>query len=203
MQIGARREMANYEIDEVPGGELSAFSGAEKVSVLDDNGVTRWVLASSLKTYVNTNPVQVLSGDPQSYMRLTKSGDQALAADTQEVLTWASADVDTEALFSIGQPTRGLAKSNATLVRVSCGVAVDNPSNGRVHVEILKNGVAFPGMPSERATSNSAPTYVSLISGPISCSPGDYFEVVVSCSSAVDVVDDDRTWFAVEVVEQS
>lgn len=194
--------MPNYEVQNVPGGELASLTGSEEMTIVDDTGVSRFVRPSTLKTFINTNPTVVPSGNPRSHMRLSKAGPQSITGGVLTALTWAQADVDTDSLFTIGTPTRLLAKSGATLVQINVNLELSNPSNNRVEVQVHKNGAAFPGMASLRVTSNSAPTYVNISTGVVGHQPGDYFEVLVNPGVNLDVVNSNNTWAAIQTIEE-
>lgn len=136
-----------------------------------------------------------------------KTANQALAASTPTALSWLEAGVagavDTDGFHSDAVDPSRLsvpAGSGIALVRLSGNLLESGGSN--ILAEITKNGATARGLPARQQGSGSADP-INLVSAPIEVIAGtDFFEMLVTLSSATSINFGDSTWFCIEEVEQ-
>ncbi|SOZ99438.1 exported hypothetical protein [Cupriavidus taiwanensis] len=116
---------------------------------------------------------------------LGKSSDQAISANTYNVLTnWTAGSFDTDSFYNGAQPTRITIPADlgiefvelTTVVGVKTGTGGTNTS---AWVGIRKNGATnYPGQIQVHGGSYDNPRFV-VPTGPIKVADGDYFEALI------------------------
>lgn len=133
--------------------------------------------------------------------RLGKDTTQAISKDTSTNLIWEVEEEDEGGWFDSGSNTRLTVPAGVTRIRLAACVDFDSAANQAV-VQITKNG-SLTGMPGNEAETGGGEV-VSVASGVMEVTPGDYFqvEVYVSATGGRDV-EVTQTFFSIEAVEFS
>lgn len=157
---------------------LTVSTGDTFSSSSSDNFTCLEVLPSSVKVAVVNRITSAFS----------------ISAATETAIDWNNELVDTDSWHDNStNPSRLTVPSGVSMVRLSCNVLV-GASGGDIRLHFFKNGAAM----TPDVTSETTGSVVSLISPPIPCSSGDYFEVKVTTTSATSVSVDNASWFAIE-----
>jgi hypothetical protein len=111
--------------------------------------------------------------------------------------SWNVEDYDLSAWHDPAtNPSRLTVPAGVSLVKV---LASNYETSSRHVLEIIKNGSSFPGKPRRNSGVNTK-LEVSVASGYLQVSPGDYFEVKVYDSPTTSITANVATWFAIEAV---
>jgi hypothetical protein len=140
---------------------------------------------------------------------VNKTGNQALSAGTDTVVTFDNEVYDPDARHDNStNNTRINAVSGDALVRLSAGLASAS-ATGQFILQMRKStggggAVAVIGMPRIE-TDTAGGDYVTGMSAPIafSSASSDYVEAMVFHTSAVNLLTSDHTWFCVERLPSS
>lgn len=128
---------------------------------------------------------------------ITKSSNQALSAGTNTDITWATEVYDLGGWFNVGTSAIDLTVPvGVSLVRVSAQF-LNETATGQAFGFIHRNGAAEHGLPQADHDTTGRDS-VNLVSAPIAVSAGDDFKVIGFHTSAVDILADNATWFAIE-----
>jgi hypothetical protein len=186
---------------------VGTLGGTEQFHLVDEDGNSRKVTLEELKTYVNTNPTIVPSSEPWRGARAYRTADLSIANNTTTVVTWQAEDLDTDAIWSGGAPTRMTVPASVTKVRVTANIRWAANATGPRFAFFLKNGVTFRGcgmsvIGADTSTGHSQ----NIVSAVIEVTAGDYFEVgVFQVSGGALNLDgltrQEHNWFQLEVVE--
>lgn len=183
------------------------FLGTDLIPVTR-SGVTYKAPASALKTFVNTDPSVVPSAVPfkGALVRRTSS----LTSVTWPLLIpWQEAVYDTDDFWAGAAPSRLTVPAGVTKVRLTASVSFEGLATaGSVFAQFFRNGASLsPGSGPTARQSNTgfSDNVLPLVSPVVNVTAGDYFEVraTVSMSGQDQILEDYRTWFALEVVEAS
>jgi hypothetical protein len=190
-------------------GDLTAagtLSGADLIEI-EQVGNSRKVTLAELKTFINTDPTIVPSSEPWRGARAYRTGDLPIANGTETVIAWQAEDVDTDAIWSAGAPTRMTVPPSVTKVRVTANVRWGSNGTGVRQVLLLRNGVSFRGgAMSLIGAATSTDHAQNITSSVIAVTPGDYFEVAVFQTSggALNIqglTRQNQNWCQMEIVE--
>lgn len=131
-----------------------------------------------------------------------RSTTQSFSAITYGVMSWDTADYDTDSIWSAGNPTRLTVPSGVTRVRLVANFEHSNTSN--VLIEFRKNqttaGAAtrYPGL-AATAVSATYNTWINLVSPVLTVTAGDWFDLGVNCNNAGSA-QIKSTWMAMEII---
>jgi hypothetical protein len=125
------------------------------------------------------------------------------------IVSWDQADRDTDGFWSAGDPTRLTVPAGVTKVRVRTSLRLTTGIFDGFLISMYKNGGYEPGMSIvnnrfvDTAGDNFANNEAQVFSDVLDVAEGDYFEARVTSTDASydSVQENDRTWFAIEVVE--
>lgn len=130
------------------------------------------------------------------YALLQLTGNIAVGGAAVNI-PWATTVADVGGWFNEGQPTRLTVPAGVRQVRVSCSATRSNTTTQWI-VSLNKNGAnTWPGAPAHENDTAGAET-ISITTGVIDVSAGDYFEMV--CFGTGSAATGDSTWFAIEEV---
>lgn len=134
------------------------------------------------------------------YCLVTKSTNQALAATTNTPVTFDTEVADVGGWHSLLSNTdRMTVPLGVNRVRLTACVEAASAINQLV-LAIWKNGsVAFSGAGS-RDNDTDGVEYQNVFTAVVSCTPGDYFQLIAYANTARDVVGGTLTWFSIEEV---
>lgn len=167
---------------------------------------SRFVPLSTLKTWVNTDPSIVPSSSPWRGCRVVRTSTQSVGNAAFDLMSWQTATVDTDGIFSVGAPTRLTVPTGVTRVRLSASVGWALNATGQRMVSLLKNGSIPEGSLAQNAPGlASLMSAVSSSSGSLAVTAGDYFELRVAQTSggSLNALETERTWFEMEILEAS
>lgn len=195
------------------GNEITSLDGAYGfyVVTVDSEGAplqSGFVTLDTLKTFINTDPSVVPSSNPWRGCRVSLTADQSIASGSSfSTVSWQTAEIDTDEIWSIGAPTRLTVPIGVTKVRVSINLLWALNGTGLRFVTTRMNGSTQPGAASTVAPgSSTSQSSISASSAVMEVSAGDYFELRVAqnSGSALNIqAPDGRTWFEMEIVEAS
>ena len=123
-------------------------------------------------------------------------------------LAWSSVSIDTDSIWSVGNPTRLTVPANVTRVQLtfSC-TSVLLPSEVTKLFSIRKNGETGKGVAAgwESGEDGDSEKSVCLVSPILDVIPGDYFEVFVSDTNegTASVYTHVSTYFCMQAVERT
>ena len=129
-------------------------------------------------------------------VRLTAT--EPVAARTDVAIPW---DAIVYTFWSAGNPTRLTVPAGVSNVRLKGNINWTLGGSGYRHIWVHKNGALFFGTAKESDAGDSG--VQSIATGVVNVMPGDYFELIArqTSGSTKNVVADELTWLAVEVVE--
>lgn len=200
--------MADKELGELGGGvpvDSANLVGSVQVYIVTADG-SRMTTLEELKTFFNTDPTVVPASEPFRGALAYRSSDVSLANSTPAQVSWNAESYDTDAIWSVGAPTRLTVPTGVTKVRLACVLSFPTNS-GVASASIIKNGdtgpSVFPGQGGTRVSSGSTAIRVEGHTAVISVTAGDYFEVRATHTfgSAQNLLA--NSWFAMEIVEAS
>lgn len=190
--------------------ELTAagtLGGTELFVITDGDGNSRKVTLATLKTFMNTDPTVVPSSEPFRGALAYRSSVLSVANNTGVAIAWNAEDYDTDAIWSVGAPTRLTVPTGVTMVRLNCTLMFPTATYGILSASIIKNGdtssTSYPGQGGLRVQNDSVSAFVRMggSTAVISVTGGDYFEVrAVQVSGAARDLDI-NSWFSMEIVE--
>ena len=147
----------------------------------------------------------LVPGDGRARFRL--SANQTITNNTLTILDWGVTDF--ELLGNDGTFWSGVNPSRITIlagygirrVRLRAAVRWGAGATGTRYIEILKNGLGYPGQAADRSPADSLAMYQSCETGILDVTDNDYFEVRVAHTQGtnLDVIADNQTWFQIEV----
>ena len=181
------------------------------IPVGTDQYDSRATTLGDLKTFVNTDPTVVPSSVPWRGCRVRLTSDDT-GVVTDSAISWDAASPNTDSIWAIGTPTRLTVPAGVTKVRLIWGLDYEPLSVvGSVNGYLRKNGssLAAPdaaARPNWRSGTTGFTTNTHMgISGAISVTAGDYFELVTSFSMAGQdqIIANTRTFLELEVLEAS
>lgn len=128
------------------------------------------------------------------------------------LVPWQVAEYDTDGFWNAGTTTRLTVPAGVQKVRLTGQVRITSSATAHgTYLSVFKNGVSdnFRGLPISSlrlgSTGFTNNTYFLGGSAAIPVVAGDYFELRLDMSNAAsamnDVVLDNRSWFAIEVVQ--
>lgn len=185
--------------------DTSSFSGAEagnsmSAPVVVATGEYYEIFADDGTTYDDADnswaQIEILPTTFNGAM-IQKNADQAISASTTTTITWQAEAYDLDGWFDSGVSTTELTvPSGVSLVRVSAQL-ITGDFTGQLVGAIQKNGAAVHGLP-QIDTDTTGFDSVNMVSAPIAVSAGDDFLVTGFHASAVDILNNNATWFAIE-----
>ncbi|TGT72900.1 hypothetical protein EN802_13555 [bacterium M00.F.Ca.ET.159.01.1.1] len=203
--------MVDKKIEDLPA--LSSVTGTILIEVVDDDGNSRKVPLSDLKTFINTDPTVVPSSNPFRGALVKRTTSQAITTATETPVTWESAVYDSDSIWSAGSPTRLTVPSGVTKVRLKANVQWDISSVGFRYVAMKKNGADFDGRGASLIDSLASNyEWQNIGSAVVAVTAGDYFDLRVQHSKGSNLnllpsatsgsqTWSDLLWFSMEVVE--
>lgn len=187
----------------------AGLDGTELFHVVDADGNSRKMTLAELKTFVNTDPTIVPSSEPWRGCRVYRTTDQTAVA-SGATISWEAEAIDTDAIWTLGVPTRLTVPVGVTKIRLRWGVAYEAMATaGSLSSTLTKNGAAM-AVPDHYARSyyrsgatgftNNA---VQGNSSTLTVVGGDYFQLLTSFSMAGQdqVLANIGTFFEMEIVE--
>jgi hypothetical protein len=190
-------------------GDLTAagtLGGTETLYIVDVDGNSRKLALSDLKTFVNTDPSVVPSSEPWRGGRVARTSDLSISNNAATAVTWQSASIDTDTVWSSGTPTRLTVPIGVTKVHLRYGGRWAANTTGVRQIYMTKNGANFAGAGAMFMNAGSNLNHqLNVTSGVISVSAGDYFEAGAFQNSggSLSLVAHETTWFEMEIVEAS
>lgn len=115
---------------------------------------------------------------------VTRAANQAISASTWTAVSWDTEVEDTVGAWVVGTPTRITVPSGFTRVRFTSYVVWANSSTGNRYQRIDKNGSTTLQLDTRGALNESGNT---LVTQWFTVTAGDYFEVFVNTSSAINL----------------
>lgn len=114
--------------------------------------------------------------------RVSLNGDQAIADNSPQAMSWGNTDYDTDGYWSGGAP-EGLVipatPGTAWYIFYGC-VVFDSNSTGQRQVSMTKNGGTFGGDPLNLQIANSAiGNGMVFCTSPLAAVAGDAFKIIV------------------------
>lgn len=203
----------NVYIDTLKGG--SSFDGAGKNLCAN--------IASTDYGYVASAPIVAATGDaftingsigtgsgswkflevlPSTFKGalVNLSGSAVSIGTTATVVTWNNEVYDTNGYHDNATNNSRLTvpSGSSGLVRISAGIEVD-AAGGDLNVEIYKNGAVL----TYRVRTEVTGEFATIISPPLSCTTGDYFEIFVLTQAASNLQVGNHSWAAIEELPSS
>lgn len=196
--------MANKELTALP--TAGALTAASVLYLVDENNNSRKVSLADLAQWIKTAESIVPASNPWKGARVRRTANQTISSATISSITWQVADINTNAFWSAGAPTRLTVPANVTKVRLRGGVRFNSAASpsGTRQIFMTKNGVTFNGRGALNIPAEQNMTHeLNVSSGVISVVVGDYFELAPyhTQGAALDVLTHESTWFEMEVVE--
>lgn len=175
-----------------------------RVDALDDAGASDGDAMFYDGTDEEWSPRAIVPGDVTFRgCLLTKSSNQSIPNSTATALTWESKEEDTDDFHDVStNNSRITIGSGISRVRLSSNLNWASNNSGVRDIFITKNGGGFAGAGRDRVSANGI-TPMNARSSVVSVSQGDYFEVeaIQTSGGSLDVVANNVTWFALEVIE--
>lgn len=193
--------MTNRAIPELPAAR--ELTGEEMIPIWQD-GQTRWIRLSALGTGTGGGGTGTTAAWRGARTRIAAN---ILNPGYPYVIPWSSADRDTDNLWSPDAPTRFTVPTGTGLVRLSASIQLNSRAvAGSLFLRINRNGAEAHGLPIQHVRQGSTgylENIVTLTSGPVDATGGDFFEarLSVNMSNVVDILASERTWFAIELLE--
>lgn len=137
------------------------------------------------------------------YALVHRSSNQAIAGVTTTTVQWNAEVVDTDGWHdNVTNPSRLTVPAGVSRVRVTANLVTEATASGQFVMTMLKNGADFIG--SARSESDTAGTdSVNGMSAIVAVVPGDYFEVQVYSTGAIDIGSSVASWFSIEEVREA
>jgi hypothetical protein len=128
-----------------------------------------------------------------------KTGNQAIAANVAENIDFESEVYDTDGFHdNVTDNSKFIIPSGVSLVRLSGNVNCDS-SAGQLQDLISKNGATAYGLPiNDVETSINEKN--NLASAPMAVTAGDFFQLAATHQASCNVLNDNATWFQIEVL---
>jgi len=152
---------------------------------------------------IETVKVGNQSGNSNRGAVVKLNANESIPNNTVTIIDWDAAEIDTNASFMLGNPSRLTVPTGVSQVRVFSNIKWATDSVGDRVIEVLKNGVAAAaiGLGSDRRTA-TVQADASISSSTLNVVAGDFFEIRVFQTSggALDVVTGGNTWFEMEII---
>lgn len=169
------------------------------------SGVNYRVAADAIKAFVNTDPSVVPSSNPWRGALVRRTSD-ATGLTWPYVAAFQEAVLDSDAFWSVGQPTRLTVPAGITKVRISAFVNFEALTTaGSVFCGINRNGAGLGPVGVSASVRHGATGFSNngnnIISPVVEVVAGDFFEL--SCNVSMSGQDQVRagTWMMLEVIE--
>lgn len=183
--------------------DLSDISAAGVyVYVVTPDG-SRKALLSTVKTFANTDPTEVPASEPMVGAKVQLTGNVTVTSSAAQIISWGSADFDTNSFWSGGAPTRFTVPSGVTMVELTAGTRSTGSGTVQLSLQIKRNGTDYVAQDAKQ--SGFANGGNNCFSGPVPVTAGDYFELEYTqgSTSSRTIVDEARTFFAIKAVEHT
>lgn len=134
------------------------------------------------------------------YALVNRSSNQAISAGTNTIVNWNAEVADTDSWHDNSSNTSRLTvPSGVSKVRVGFNLGTEATLTGQLIGEIFKNGASFLGKARAETDTNGS-DFVGGWSAILDVTPGDYFEVNVFATNAINIGSLTASWFAIEEV---
>ena len=148
--------------------------------------------------YVITNAQYYLRPAMFQGAIVQRSTNQAIPAGIETALSWDNPIVQTVPILNAAQPTRLTVPANTTIIELVGKIHTVAATNGG-HILIIRNQ-ANELIAVQQETSNAS-VGLTINSGPISVSPGDWFRLLVFFAAAGTVRGAKQTGFAMNLLQ--
>jgi hypothetical protein len=137
------------------------------------------------------------------YALVNRSSNQAISSGTNTIINWNAEVADTDGWHDNSSNTSRLTvPSGVSKVRVGFNLITEASVLGQLIGEILKNGSSFLGK-ARHETDTSGGDSVGGWTAILDVTPGDYFEVQVFATNAINIGSNNASWFAIEEVRDA
>lgn len=136
---------------------------------------------------------------------LKQTSTQQVNTGTSDMLEWDAEEYDTDGFHSIvTNNTRMTIPAGSNITKVIVGGAFRGSVWGAGKIGVWKNGGVVQGGPELRVAATGLEGQFAIVSAPMECSPGDYFEIRATNDEASNktTVVDGRTYAFLQVVEE-
>lgn len=189
--------MSNKDISTIRTSQGAFTPAGTDYVLLESNGNTRVVTIDEISVLVSGSTTTSGLSDSKRGARVHRNNDAS--AQTSGPINWYLADYDTDSFWSAGSPTRLTVPAGITKVKLTALVSHSGTGsqNARIyHLNSSDAPLTTVGLPRTQGQAVG-----NLVSGVISVTPGDYFELDSSTSAVLNTPE--STWFEIEVVEQT
>lgn len=170
---------------EVSIGDYFEFEAVAAPSVDSAAGVSSWFAIEKVDSSLKRALVN-------------RSSNQSISAATTTTINWNAEVYDTDSWHDTGSNTSRLTvPSGVSLVRVGGNLTAAN--TGQSALSFFKNGAGARGLPTYDCEVNGTER-LNAWSAPLEVSAGDYFEMRVFATDAINVGSSNENWFAIEEV---
>jgi len=129
--------------------------------------------------------------------RVTRTSNQAILGATETPITWQNADIQTVPMFNAGTPTRLTVPTNVNIVSVQAGVR-SVASVASPHFLIIRNQASV--IYAAISTAYTGAVNLTVDSGPIYVTPGDWFDCRVYFGGAGSVQAVPQSFFTMNIL---
>ena len=180
----------------------SSLDGTEPLAIVQDGNTVKLTLAD-LAAWVKTAESITPTSLPQRGALVYRSSVLSIANNSATNISWNAEDYDTDAIWSLGAPTRLTVPTGVTKVRLGCGTFLPSATYTDVSLAISKNGgtgLDYPGVGAARGSTSATARQVAWTAD-IAVAAGDYFEArIIQVSSAARDLQI-NSWFAMRIIE--
>jgi hypothetical protein len=128
-----------------------------------------------------------------------RSSNFAVSAGVSTAVAWNDEEYDTDGFHDTGSnPSRLTIPSGVSKVRLTAA-AITSASTTQLIISMLKNGAAFTGGGTSEAAGGTE--RVNAVSAVVDVVAGDYFELSLFSTAAINVSSNVLNWFSIEVME--
>jgi hypothetical protein len=179
--------------------EADSIVGTEEIAIFQDGRLVQLTLAE-LAEWIKVAETIVPSIAPYRGARVVRTSNVTVSG--VQVVAWQASQRDTDSFWSAGAPTRLTVPAGVSKVRVGAMGRLTSAGTA-FQVTTLKNGAAYAGLGTQTSDQQDTGCWSDVLD----VVEGDYFEVQLftGASRTLEAVTSGvaRTWFAMQVVEES
>lgn len=188
-----------------------ALDGSE-LTYITQAGESRKLTLAELATYIKTAESITPTALPWRGCRVSRSSD-ITGITWPIVVSWQTENIDTDGIWSVGDPTKLIVPAGVSKVRLTGSAAFEVLSAaGSLNLSIRKNMTGTGGETvlqqgannfRHAATTGFAGDDRTVMTPVVSVVPGDFFDLRINANmTGMDqIIAGIRTWFEMEIIE--